>query len=129
MNLLVEEWGGKYQSQELSAKQGLNVDLLLEKILLEAELLDLKANPDKEATGTIIEASLDKGRGFVATVLVHSGTLKQGDLMVSGQYYGRIKAMFNERNQRLDTAPPSTPAQILGLNGAPQAGEKIQSVS
>src|SRR5450432_2686763 len=126
MNILVEEWGGKFQSQELSAKQGLNVDLLLEKVLLEAELLELKANPDKEASGTIIEASLDKGRGYVATLLVQNGTLKQGDLMVSGQYYGRVKAMTNERNQRLDTAPPSTPVQILGLNGAPQAGEKFK---
>ena len=126
MNILVEEWGGKFQSQELSAKQGLNVDLLLEKVLLEAELLELKANPDKEASGTIIEASLDKGRGYVATLLVQNGTLRQGDLMVSGQYYGRIKAMTNERNQRLDTAPPSTPVQILGLNGAPQAGEKFK---
>ncbi|HVZ57579.1 MAG TPA: translation initiation factor IF-2 [Chitinophagaceae bacterium] len=126
MNLLVEEWGGKYQSQELSAKKGLNVDLLLEKILLEAELLDLKANPDREASGTIIEASLDKGRGYVATVLVQNGTLNQGDLMVSGQHYGRIKAMFNERNQRVESAPPSTPVVILGLNGAPQAGEKFK---
>ncbi|MEO6316871.1 MAG: translation initiation factor IF-2 [Chitinophagaceae bacterium] len=126
MNILVEEWGGKFQSQELSAKQGLNVDLLLEKVLLEAELLELKANPDKEASGTIIEASLDKGRGFVATLLVQNGTLKQGDLMVSGQYYGRIKAMTNERNLRLENAPPSTPVQILGLNGAPQAGEKFK---
>ena len=126
MNLLVEEWGGKYQSQELSAKKGLNVDLLLEKILLEAELLDLKANPDKEASGTIIEATLDKGRGYVATVLVQNGTLQQGDIVVSGQYYGRVKAMFNERNKRKDTAPPSTPVLILGLNGAPQAGEKFK---
>jgi translation initiation factor IF-2 len=126
MNLLVEEWGGKYQSQELSAKKGLNVDLLLEKILLEAELLDLKANPDREAMGTIIEASLDKGRGYVATLLVQNGSLKQGDLVVSGQYYGRVKAMFNERNQRVDNAPPSTPVVILGLNGAPQAGEKFR---
>ena len=126
MNILVEEWGGKFQSQELSAKQGLNVDLLLEKVLLEAELLELKANPDKEASGTIIEASLDKGRGYVATLLVQNGTLRQGDLMVSGQYYGRIKAMTNERNLRLDMAPPSTPVQILGLNGAPQAGEKFK---
>lgn len=126
MNLLVEEWGGKYQSQELSAKKGLNVDKLLEKILLEAELLDLKANPDREASGSIIEASLDKGRGYVATILVQNGTLKQGDLIVSGQYFGRIKAMFNERNQRIETAGPSTPAQILGLNGAPQAGEKFK---
>ncbi|HVX51732.1 MAG TPA: translation initiation factor IF-2 [Chitinophagaceae bacterium] len=126
MNLLVEEWGGKYQSQELSAKKGLNVDLLLEKILLEAELLDVKANPNKEATGTIIEASLDKGRGYVATLLVQNGTLKQGDLLVSGQNFGRVKAMFNERNQRVQEAPPSTPVVILGLNGAPQAGEKFR---
>jgi len=126
MNILVEEWGGKFQSQELSAKQGLNVDLLLEKVLLEAELLELKANPDKEASGTIIEASLDKGRGYVATLLVQNGTLRQGDLMVSGQNYGRVKAMTNERNQRVDIAPPSTPVQILGLNGAPQAGEKFK---
>ena len=126
MNILVEEWGGKFQSQELSAKKGLNVDALLEKILLEAELLELKANPDREATGTIIEASLDKGRGYVATILVQNGTLKQGDLIVSGQYYGRAKAMFNERNQRIDTAPPSTPVVLLGLNGAPQAGEKFK---
>ncbi len=126
MNILVEEWGGKYQSQELSAKKGLNVDALLEKILLEAEILDLKANPDKEAAGSVIEASLDKGRGFVATVLVQNGTLKIGDILVSGQHYGRIKAMFNERNQRVNEAPPSTPVQILGLNGAPQAGEKFK---
>jgi len=126
MNILVEEWGGKYQSQELSAKKGLNVDKLLEKILLEAELLDLKANPDREASGTIIEASLDKGRGYVATLLVQNGTLEVGDLVVSGQYYGRVKAMFNERNKKLDKAGPSEPALILGLNGAPQAGEKFR---
>ncbi len=126
MNLLVEEWGGKFQSQELSAKKGDNVDLLLEKILLEAELLELKANPEREATGTIIEASLDKGRGYVATVLVQNGTLRQGDIMVSGQFYGKIKAMFNERNQRVTEAPPSTPVLVLGLNGAPQAGEKFK---
>ncbi len=126
MNLLVEEWGGKFQSQELSAKKGLNVDILLEKILLEAELLDLKANPNKGAGGTIIEATLDKGRGYVATVLVQNGTLKQGDLVVSGQHFGRVKAMFNERNKRVDDAPPSTPVLILGLNGAPQAGEKFK---
>src|SRR5258706_15943107 len=126
MNILVEEWGGKYQSQEISAKQGLNVDLLLEKILLEADLLDLKANPNREAAGTIIEASLDKGRGYVATVLVQNGTLELGDLMVSGQYFGRLKAMSNERNQRVTEAPPSSPVQILGLNGAPQAGEKFK---
>jgi len=126
MNLLVESWGGKYQSQEISAKQGLNVDLLLEKILLEAELLELKANPDREASGTIIEASLDKGRGFVATLLVQNGTLKVGDLLVSGQNFGRVKAMFNERQQRIDDVPPASPAVILGLNGAPQAGEKFR---
>lgn len=126
MNILVEEWGGKFQSQELSAKKGLNIDKLLEKILLEAELLDLKANPEREGTGSIIEASLDKGRGYVATILVQNGTLEQGDLIVSGQHYGRIKAMFNERNQRIEIAGPSTPVQILGLNGAPQAGEKFK---
>ena len=126
MNILVEEWGGKFQSQELSAKKGLNIDKLLEKILLEAELLELKANPEREGTGSIIEASLDKGRGYVATMLVQNGTLEQGDLVVSGQYYGRVKAMFNERNQRIETAGPSSPVQILGLNGAPQAGEKFK---
>ena len=126
MNILVEEWGGKFQSQELSAKKGLNVDLLLDKVLLEAELLELKANPKKEATGTIIEASLDKGRGYIATILVQNGTLKQGDLIVSGQFYGRVKAMFDERNQRVESAPPSTPVVLLGLNGAPQAGEKFK---
>ena len=126
MNILVEEWGGKFQSQELSAKKGLNVDLLLEKILLEAELLDLKANPNREANGTIIEATLDKGRGYVATVLVQNGTLQQGDIVVSGQYYGRVKAMFNERNKKMDQALPSTPVLILGLNGAPQAGETFR---
>ena len=126
MNILVEAWGGKFQNQELSAKQGLNVDALLEKVLLESELLDLKANPNREATGTIIEASLDKGRGFVATILVQNGTLRQGDLILSGQFYGRVKAMFNERNQRIEVAPPSTPVVILGLNGAPQAGEKFK---
>ena len=126
MNILVEAWGGKFQNQELSAKQGLNVDLLLEKVLLESEILDLKANPEREATGSIIEASLDKGRGYVATILVQNGTLRQGDLIVSGQHYGRVKAMFNERNQRIDIAPPSTPVVILGLNGAPQAGEKFK---
>ncbi|HUN01687.1 MAG TPA: translation initiation factor IF-2, partial [Niabella sp.] len=126
MNILVEEWGGKYQSQELSAKQGLNIDKLLEKILLEAELLELKANPYKEASGTIIEATLDKGRGYVATMLVESGTLKMGDLIVSGQYFGRVKAMFNERNKKLEEAGPSDPVVILGLNGAPQAGETFK---
>ena len=126
MNLLVESWGGKYQSQEISAKAGTNIDLLLEKILLEAELLDLKANPDREANGTIIEATLDKGRGYVATVLVQKGTLEPGDLVVSGQHFGRVKAMMNERNKRVADAPPSTPVLILGLNGAPQAGETFR---
>ena len=126
MNILVEAWGGKFQNQELSAKQGLNVDSLLEKVLLESELLDLKANPNREATGSVIEASLDKGRGYVATILVQNGTLRQGDLILSGQHYGRVKAMFNERNQRIEVAPPSTPVVILGLNGAPQAGEKFK---
>ncbi len=126
MNILVEEWGGKFQSQEIAAKSGLNIDKLLEKILLEAELLELKANPDREATGTIIEASLDKGRGYVATLLVENGTLRAGDLIVSGQYYGRVKALFNERNKREEEAGPSAPAVVLGLNGAPQAGEKFK---
>ena len=126
MNILVEEWGGKFQNQEISAKKGLNIDKLLEKILLEAELLELKANPDREATGTIIEASLDKGRGYVATLLVENGTLHPGDLIVSGQYFGRVKAMFNERNKKEEKAGPSAPAVILGLNGAPQAGEKFK---
>jgi translation initiation factor IF-2 len=126
MNILVEDWGGKYQSQEISARQGLNVDELLDKVLLESDLLEVKANPNKAASGTVIEASLDKGRGFVATILVQNGTLRQGDLLVSGQYYGRIKAMFNERNQRVDSAAPATPVLILGLNGAPQAGETFK---
>ena len=126
MNILVESWGGKYQSQEISAKSGLHVDELLDKILLEAELQELKANPEKPASGTVIEASLDKGRGYVATILVQNGTLKQGDLLVSGQHYGRVKAMFNERNQRSEEAPPATPVLILGLNGAPQAGETFK---
>jgi translation initiation factor IF-2 len=126
MNLLVEDWGGKYQSQEISAKKGLNIDALLDKILLEAELQELKANPNRPANGTVIEASIDKGRGYVATILVQNGTLRQGDLLVSGQYYGRVKAMFNERNQRTEKAPPATPVLILGLNGAPQAGETFK---
>lgn len=126
MNILVESWGGKYQSQEISAKKGLNVDLLLEKILLEADLLELKSNPEKQASGSVIEASLDKGRGYVATILVQNGTLSQGDMIVSGQYFGKVKAMYNERNQREDNAPPSTPVLILGLNGAPQAGETFK---
>jgi translation initiation factor IF-2 len=126
MNILVEDWGGKYQDQEISAKSGLNVDELLDKVLLESDLLELKANPKRAAIGTVIEASLDKGRGYVATILVQNGTLNQGDLLVSGQYYGRIKAMFNERNQRVTSAPPSTPVLVLGLNGAPQAGETFK---
>ena len=123
MNLLVEDWGGKYQCQEISAKKGIGVDELLEKVLLEAEMLDLKANPNRKATGSIIESSLDKGRGYVSTVLVSNGTLKQGDIVVAGTSYGRIKAMFNERNQRIDQAQPAEPAIILGLNGAPTAGD------
>ncbi len=127
MNILVEDWGGKFQSQELSAKSGLGVEILLEKILLESELLDLKANPDKEAIGTIIEASLDKGRGYVSNIMVQEGTLKVGDMMVAGPYYGKVKAMFDERSQRVNEAGPSTPVLVLGLNGAPQAGEKFKT--
>ena len=123
MNLLVEEWGGKYQCQEISAKKGLNVDELLEKVLLEAEMLDLKANPNRKATGSIIESSLDKGRGYVSTVLVSNGTLKVGDVVIAGTAFGRIKAMFNERNQRIEKAGPAEPVIILGLNGAPTAGD------
>ncbi|MGO4294735.1 translation initiation factor IF-2 [Chitinophaga sp. RAB17] len=126
MNLLVEDWGGKYQSQEISAKNGLNIDILLEKILLEAELLELKANPDREASGSIVEATLDKGRGYVASLLVQNGTLRQGDTIVSGSFFGKIKAMFNERGQKMEEAGPSMPVQVLGLNGAPQAGEKFK---
>ena len=126
MNILVEDWGGKFQSQEISAKKGLNVDLLLEKIGLEAELLELKANPDRHGAGSVIEASLDKGRGYQSTILVQNGTLEQGDMVVCGQYFGKIKAMFNERGQRVTSAGPSTPVQVLGLNGAPQAGEKFK---
>ncbi|HAX94196.1 MAG TPA: translation initiation factor IF-2 [Bacteroidales bacterium] len=125
MNFLVEDWGGKYQSQEISAKSGLNVDALLEKVLLEAEMLDLKANPDKPAVGTIIESSLDKGRGFTATVLVKAGTLRVGDIMIAGTAYGHIKAMYNERGGKVDEVGPATPALVLGLNGAPQAGDKF----
>lgn len=125
MNILVEDWGGKYQCQEISAKKGINVDKLLEKVLLEAELLDLKANPDKRAVGTIIESSLDKGRGYLATILVQGGTLHVGDIMLSGSYTGRVKAMFNERGQKVTTAGPSTPVSVLGLNGAPTAGENF----
>jgi len=123
MNYLVEDWGGKYQSQDVSAKSGLNVDKLLEKVLLEAELLELKANPKKRASGTIIESSLDKGRGYSATVLVQAGTLNQTDIMIAGTYFGNVKAMFNERGKRISTAGPSTPVQLIGLNGAPLAGD------
>ncbi len=125
LNYLVEEWGGKYQSQDISAKQGLNVKELLEKVLLEADMLELKANPNRKAVGSIIESSLDKGRGYVATVLVANGTLKMGDVVLAGTSYGRIKAMFNERNQRIKEARPSEPAIILGLNGAPTAGDNF----
>ncbi len=123
MNYLVEEWGGKYQSQDISAKKGIGVEELMEKVLLEAEMLELKANPDRKATGTIIESTLDKGRGYVANVLVQNGTLRIGDIVLAGNHFGRIKAMFNERNQRIKEAGPATPALILGLNGAPQAGD------
>ena len=123
MNILVEDWGGKYQCQEISAKKGINVDLLLEKVLLEAEMLDLKANPNRRATGAVIESSLDKGRGYLATILVQNGTLRVGDIMLSGCYTGRVKAMFNERGQKVEAAGPSTPVSVLGLNGAPTAGE------
>ena len=125
MNYLVEDWGGKYQSQEISAKSGLNIDVLLDKILLEAEMLDLKANPDKPAIGTVIESSLDKGRGFTATVLVKAGTLRIGDIMLAGSCFGHIKAMYNERGYKVDVVGPATPTLILGLNGAPQAGDKF----
>ncbi len=123
MNLLVEEWGGKIQSQEISAKKGINVDLLLEKVLLEAEMLDLKGNPNKRAKGTVIESSLDKGRGYVAKILVQDGTIRQGDVVLAGSTYGKVKAMYNERNKLLKEAGPSTPVLLLGLNGAPQAGD------
>ncbi|ULB34521.1 MULTISPECIES: translation initiation factor IF-2 [Proteiniphilum] len=123
MNYLVEDWGGKYQSQDISAKKGTGIRELLEKVLLEADLLELKANPNRRASGSIIESSLDKGRGYVATVLVENGTLCQGDIVLAGSYFGRVKAMFNERNQRIEKAAPSEPALILGLNGAPQAGD------
>lgn len=125
MNLLVEEWGGKYQCQEISAKKGIGVEDLMEKVLLEADMLDLKANPNRKATGTIIESSLDKGRGYVSTVLVSNGTLRVGDYVIAGTCWGRIKAMFNERNARIDKAEPAEPAIILGLNGAPQAGDQF----
>lgn len=128
MNLLVEEWGGKYQSQDISAKTGLNIDLLLEKILLEAEILELQANPDRMAVGTVLEASLDKGRGYVAKMLVQYGSLDIGDSIVAGEYSGKVKAMFNERGKRVQAAGPSTPVLVLGLNGAPQAGERFKEV-
>lgn len=126
MNLLVEDWGGKYQSQEISAKTGLGIDELLEKVLLESEILELKANPDKNAVGTVIEASLDKGRGYVSTVMVQAGTLRIGDVLLAGQHYGRVKAMFDHKGKKLKEAGPSTPVQMLGLSGAPQAGDTIK---
>ena len=128
MNLLVEEWGGKYQCQEISAKKGIGVDDLMEKVLLEAEMLDLKANPNRKASGTIIESSLDKGRGYVSTVLVSNGTLKVGDIVLAGTSWGRVKAMFNERNQRIDNVGPAEPAIVLGLNGAPTAGDAFHVI-
>ncbi|MBO6118029.1 MAG: translation initiation factor IF-2 [Bacteroidales bacterium] len=128
MNLLVEDWGGKIQSQEISAKQGTNVDLLLEKVLLEAEMLDLKGNPNKRAKGTVIESSLDKGRGYVAKILVQDGTINQGDFVLAGATFGRVKAMYNERNQLMKSAGPSAPVLLLGLNGAPQAGDTFNVV-
>ena len=128
MNFLVEEWGGKYQSQDISAKKGIGVEELLEKVLLEAEMLELKANPDRRATGSIIESSLDKGRGYVATVLVSNGTLRMGDIVLAGTHYGKIKAMFNERNQRIKEAGPAEPVLILGLNGAPAAGDTFHVI-
>ena len=124
-NYLIEEWGGKYQSQDISAKKGTGVQELMEKVLLEADLLDLKANPNRKATGSVIESSLDKGRGYIATVLVDNGTLHMGDIVLAGTHYGKVKAMFNERNQRIKEAGPSTPVLILGLNGAPTAGDKF----
>jgi len=126
MNILIEEWGGKFQSQEISAKTGLNIDLLLEKILLEAEMLELKANPDRNSIGTVVEASLDKGRGYVTKLLVQTGTLKIGDAIVAGSYAGKVKAMFNDKGKKIKEAGPSTPIAILGLDGAPQAGEKFR---
>ena len=125
MNILVEDWGGKYQCQEISAKKGLHIEELLEKVILEADMLELKANPNKPAIGTIVESSLDKGRGYVTNIMVQSGTLKVGDIIVAGSYNGRVKAMFNERNQKINEAGPSTPVVMLGLNGAPQAGDKF----
>ncbi|MBQ9475604.1 MAG: translation initiation factor IF-2 [Bacteroidales bacterium] len=129
MNILVEDWGGKYQCQEISAKKGLNVDKLLDKVLLETDLLDLKANPNKPALGAVVESSLDKGRGYLATILVQEGTLHQGDVVLCGTFYGKVKSMFNERGQKVSEAGPSTPVSILGLNGAPAAGEKFNVLS
>lgn len=129
MNILVEDWGGKYQCQEISAKKGLNVDKLLEKVLLEADMLNLKANPNKLGVGAVIESSLDKGRGYLATVLVQDGTVRIGDVLISGSYYGKVKAMFNERGQKVESAGPATPVSILGLNGAPSAGDKFNVMS
>ena len=123
LNYLVEDWGGKYQCQEISAKKGDNVGLLLDKVLLEAELLELKANPNKRAIGSVIESSLDKGKGYVAKILVQDGTLRIGDILVAGHCFGRVKAMYNERNLTIKEAGPSTPLLLLGLNGAPQAGD------
>ncbi|MBR4772273.1 MAG: translation initiation factor IF-2, partial [Bacteroidales bacterium] len=125
MNILVEDWGGKYQCQEISAKKGINVDKLLDKVLLEADMLELKANPNKNAVGSVIESSLDKGRGYLATIMVQGGTLHVGDVMLSGCYSGKVKAMFNERGQKIDAAGPSTPVSVLGLNGAPTAGDNF----
>jgi translation initiation factor IF-2 len=125
MNFLVEDWGGKYQSQEISAKNGINIDELLEKVLLESELLELKANPHKGASGSVIESELDKGRGFVSTILVENGTLEMGDVVLAGSYFGHIKAMYNERGKKVKEAGPATPVLILGLNGAPQAGDRF----
>lgn len=129
MNILVEEWGGKYQCQEVSAKLGKNIDLLLEKVVLEAEIMDLKANPNRNATGSVIEASLEEGRGYVATILVQSGTLKIGDIMLAGSFSGRVRAMFNERGQKVTEVGPSMPVKVLGLSGAPQAGDKFNVMS
>jgi translation initiation factor IF-2 len=126
INILVEDWGGKYQCQEISAKTGMGIDDLLEKVLLEAELLELKANPDRSASGTVIEATLDKGRGYVTTLLVQTGTLQIGDILLAGHHYGKVKAMFNHLGQRIKKVGPSTPVQMLGLSGAPQAGDKFQ---
>jgi translation initiation factor IF-2 len=125
MNILVEEWGGKFQAQEVSAKQGKNIDLLLEKVLLEADMMDLKANPKRNANGSVIEASMEEGRGYVSTILVQNGTLKVGDIILAGSFSGRVRAMFNERGQKVDTAGPSHPVKVLGLSGAPQAGDKF----